>query len=115
MRLGRLFIFRVCAFTILTLIVAALMRNRGVVRRVEAALARVPEGKPWFLFLHAYDPHTHYKPRKNHFARRVKAIDRQAEGEGYCEFEDLPDGSRRLDPARIPRDPAHRPRSLIDR
>ncbi|MCA9512678.1 MAG: sulfatase, partial [Myxococcales bacterium] len=86
-------------------VVIPLLRQGPAFEAIRSALEGAPDGRPFFLFVHAFDPHTHYKPRENHFAERDAALDRRAYGEGVCEFEDLPDGSRRLDPARIPRDP----------
>jgi arylsulfatase A-like enzyme len=68
----------------------------------DEALAGNAASQPFFLFLHGYDMHTPYSPRKNLFLPVDRELSARARQNEFCRYEDLPDRSRRLRPESVP-------------
>lgn len=79
--------------------------RQDLVGHFEAALRANADGRPFFLFLHGYDVHTPYAPRRNYFLEPRPEIDEAARDNAFCRYEDAEDRSRFLDPSSIPSDP----------
>ncbi len=78
--------------------------RRDTVGLLKRALADKPDGKPFALFLHGYDPHLDYKPKRNWFTAPQPDLDAIANESRFCRYETLPDGSKRIDPSTVPDD-----------
>jgi arylsulfatase A-like enzyme len=78
--------------------------RQDLVGHFEDSLRGNTGDKPFFVFLHGYDVHTPYAPRRNHFADPRPEIDEQARKNAYCRYEDAEDKSRSLAPSSVPSD-----------
>lgn|GEM_PF-318462 len=76
-----------------------------LVGHFRSALGNNAGRQPFFVFVHGYDVHTPYSPRKNYFLEPKPEIDARARDNRYCKYVDSDDRSRFLDPRSIPSDP----------
>ncbi len=78
--------------------------RRDTLALMRRALADKPPGEPFALFLHGYDPHLAYKPKRNWFTPPMPELDAMANESRLCVYQSLEDGSKRIDPSSIPDD-----------
>ncbi len=91
-------------------------QDPGLIARIESALDQKAAEQPFLLFLHGYDVHIPYAPRRNLYAEVIPEFDQQARENRYCRYTNLADKSVELDAETVPKDPsAYRyMRSLYD-